>query len=209
VLSGGGARGAYEGGVLRYLFEEIEPRLDRPLRFDLVLGTSVGAIHACFVAATAHLGSERGALLQDTWRRLHLEQILRASPKEIMLFPRRALSLLQARSRILSDDPPDRLYGLVDIGSLERVVRAAVPWDEISRNIGEGRIEGLCLAATQVSTGRVIAFIEGARIDQRLWAHDPTVVPRDRSMRWRPRRSRAVPRHPGGRGLLSRRRSAS
>src|SRR2546426_12081636 len=52
VMSGGGARGAYEAGVLRYLLDDLPHRLGRPVRFDIVTGTSVGAIHACYVAAT-------------------------------------------------------------------------------------------------------------------------------------------------------------
>ena len=54
VLSGGGARGAYEAGVARYLTEELPRRLGRPVDIDIVCGTSVGAIHACYLAATAH-----------------------------------------------------------------------------------------------------------------------------------------------------------
>jgi predicted acylesterase/phospholipase RssA len=56
VLSGGGARGAYEAGVLSYLFEEIYPKLGEGFEFDIVSGTSVGAIHAGYIAASA-LGS--------------------------------------------------------------------------------------------------------------------------------------------------------
>ncbi|MEJ2207108.1 MAG: patatin-like phospholipase family protein, partial [Gemmatimonadota bacterium] len=56
VLSGGGARGAYEAGVLAHLFEEIYPRLPPGFEFDVLSGTSVGAIHAAYVAASAHLG---------------------------------------------------------------------------------------------------------------------------------------------------------
>lgn len=51
VLSGGGARGAYEAGVLSYILHDLTPRLGRPVHFDIVTGTSVGAVHACYVAA--------------------------------------------------------------------------------------------------------------------------------------------------------------
>jgi len=53
VLGGGGARGAYEAGVLAYLFEEIYPRLPAGFEFDILSGTSVGAIHAAYLAASA------------------------------------------------------------------------------------------------------------------------------------------------------------
>ena len=53
VLSGGGARGAYEVGILRYLREELPRRLGFMPRIDIVCGTSVGAINAAFMAASA------------------------------------------------------------------------------------------------------------------------------------------------------------
>ena len=45
VLSGGGARGAYEAGVLSFIFQDVARRLGRSPRFDIITGTSVGAIH--------------------------------------------------------------------------------------------------------------------------------------------------------------------
>ena len=65
VFSGGGARGAYEAGVVRYLVEELPRRLGRPPTFDILCGTSVGAIHACYMAGTAQQGPSRGIQLVD------------------------------------------------------------------------------------------------------------------------------------------------
>src|SRR5207249_3722157 len=48
IMSGGGARGAYEAGVLSYVLDDLPRRLDRPVRFQILTGTSVGAIHACY-----------------------------------------------------------------------------------------------------------------------------------------------------------------
>src|SRR5206468_6871775 len=52
IMSGGGARGAYEAGVLSYVLDDLPRRLGRPVRFQIITGTSVGAIHACYVAGT-------------------------------------------------------------------------------------------------------------------------------------------------------------
>ena len=46
---------------MRYLLEELPERLGRPVHFDILCGTSVGAIHACYLAATAHEDAGRGA----------------------------------------------------------------------------------------------------------------------------------------------------
>jgi NTE family protein len=58
VLAGGGARGAYEAGALTVLLPELERRGQRPA---MVFGTSVGALNAAFIAATAHLPTEQVA----------------------------------------------------------------------------------------------------------------------------------------------------
>ena len=63
VLSGGGARGAYEAGVLRYLREDLAGDLGGQVQFDIISGTSVGGIHACFVAGTCDMAAKQGRML--------------------------------------------------------------------------------------------------------------------------------------------------
>src|SRR2546426_7842835 len=74
VMSGGGARGAYEAGVLSYLLDDFPRRLGRAARFQIVTGTSVGAIHACYVAATAG-ESRAGQGLIDLLRSLEIGEV--------------------------------------------------------------------------------------------------------------------------------------
>jgi len=78
VLSGGGARGAYEAGVLSYLLEHVYPKLPPGFEFDIVSGTSVGAIHAAFVAASAHMEpAARARALRETWEDMTLDHVMR------------------------------------------------------------------------------------------------------------------------------------
>ncbi len=63
VLSGGGARGAYEAGVMRYVFDELPARLGYVPRIDLFCGTSVGAVHACYPAKREEQEDLMGASL--------------------------------------------------------------------------------------------------------------------------------------------------
>ena len=81
VLSGGGARGAYEAGALRFLLQEFPKRSGLSVDFDIVSGTSVGAIHACFLAATAELGAERGELLTNIWEDLRVDEADLRAPR--------------------------------------------------------------------------------------------------------------------------------
>jgi NTE family protein len=173
VLSGGGARGAYEAGVLSYLFEEIYPRLPAAFEFDIVSGTSVGAIHAGYVAASAQLDSRaRATGLIDTWRGMALEDVLRLSPTDLVGMPLRALgveSLIRGRN---SSGAPDVIGGLVDISPLERLVEQRIPWHRLRANIEAGQPKILCVACTDIHTGLVTVFIDGEEADTSPWNTD-------------------------------------
>jgi NTE family protein len=178
VFSGGGARGAYEAGVVRYLVEELPRRLGHPVELDIACGTSVGAIHACFLGATAHHGPNRGVRLVDFWRSLEIEKVFPFSTRELVQLPRRLLGLRRLAETLRGGQPPERIYGLLDTRHLERMVVRAIPWRSIRKNVAEGRMQAVCVAATEIATGRVVVFMESR--DQQLpaWTRDPSVVAR-------------------------------
>ncbi len=178
VLSGGGARGAYEAGVLRYVFERLPARLGAKPRIDIVTGTSVGAIHACFVAATAHLGEARGARLARVWNGLRADALFGSAPGELLRLPLRLLHLLRTPLSVRSDEPPERLYGLVDTSRLEKIVLRSMRWNDIQANLDEGHLEAVSVAATEISSGRVVVFVGGPRASTVRWTADPSIVAR-------------------------------
>ncbi len=178
VFSGGGARGAYEAGVVRYLLEELPRRLGRPVRFDIVCGTSVGAIHACYMAATADQETGRAGRLVDVWTRMRIEEMLPLSTRYLFSLPRRLFGLRKTAEAIRSGQPPERIYGLLDTGVLERVVTEGIPWRAIRRNVRAGRVQAVCVAATQIATGRVTIFIESREGRISEWSRDPNLLPR-------------------------------
>jgi len=177
VLSGGGARGAYEAGVLAYLFEHIYPKLPPGFEVDIVSGTSVGAIHATFVAASAHLPpAERAQALRETWQDMVLDDVMRVRPLDIAAIPLRALGLgLLTRGHA---DHPEVLGGLVDISPLERLVAARIPWSSLRENLDQGRPGALCVACTEIQTGVVTVFLDGPLGDPTPWDFDPYVAAR-------------------------------
>lgn len=178
VLSGGGARGAYEAGVLRFLFEELPKDLGETPRFDIVTGTSVGAIHACYVAATAHLTDERGEALRSIWESLDARSLFGSPLRELARIPSTILSLWRGQTRFDQSEPPERLFGLLDTERLEALVNDAVPWPNIRSNLREGRLRALSIAATEVATGRVVAFVERDPPGIPSWTRDPSVIAR-------------------------------
>jgi NTE family protein len=183
VLSGGGARGAYEAGVLRYLLEELPLRLGYPPRIDIVTGSSVGAIHACFLAATAHRPQRAGDRLARIWRRLSLGSLATLRTRELARTPFRVLAGLAPRALRRRERPlPDRIHGIFETGPLEALVRRSVDWRRIGANLAEGRIEAVSVAATEIATGRVVAFLE-ARDPGAGWGQDASLVARKVELR--------------------------
>ena len=178
VLSGGGARGAYEAGALRFILDELPKRLGRPVGFDLLCGTSVGAIHACYLAATAHQGEEqRGERLASVWRSFRVDEVLPLSTLDLLQMPRRILGLLRGGADLVRQRP-ERLYGLLDTARLSKIVEDSIPWRSIRRNVSEGRVRAVCVAATQIVTGQTIVFVESREPSTQHWTREPTVVPR-------------------------------
>ena len=178
VFSGGGARGAYEAGVCRFLVEELQKRLGRRIEIDILSGTSVGAIHACYLAGTADAGEGRGVRLVDLWRKMKVEEVLPFSARDLVSQPRRVFGLRHVAEAMREGEAPERLYGLLDTSYLERLVVHDIPWRAIRRNVREGRVHAVCVAATEIATGNVVVFVETRNPRLPSWTRDPTVVPR-------------------------------
>jgi len=170
VLSGGGARGAYEAGVLRFILDELPKRTGIQPDFEIVCGTSVGAIHACFVAATADETENRGDRLVEIWDRMKVHEIFNFTTRDFFRLPRRMIGVKRVAQQLREGQRPDRLYGLLDTEPLERLVLQSIPWRGIRRNIRTKRIDTVCVAATQVATGKAVIFCDSGRAELPPWA---------------------------------------
>jgi len=175
VLSGGGARGAYEAGILDYLFRELPKRLGKPIDFDIVCGTSVGAIHACFLAATADQGPDRAEALTRIWSNLRVDEVFQFSAGDIFAMPRKMLGMRRTAQRLREGQRPDRLYGMLNTKPLEHLVLDSIPWQGIRRNLRAGRLDAICVATTQIATGRAVIFVERAERDLPPWANQANI----------------------------------
>jgi NTE family protein len=175
VMSGGGARGAYEAGVLAWVLDELPRRLGRSVRFQIVTGTSVGAIHACYVAA--NLGkADAGKRLLGIWKSLQVGGVYKVGMGDAVRIPLRLLGLTQARKKRPEDGIPERLSGLLDTLPLERLVRRTIAWDDLRRNVDTGVVEAVAIAATEIATGNSVVWIDNREHAVQRWVHDPFVV---------------------------------
>lgn len=174
VLSGGGARGAYEAGVIRYIRDELPPRVRAHARFEIICGTSVGAINGCFLAANAHAPEIQGRALAQVWERLRIEGVYRIGWRELSNLPR---FLLGSRGRGELDElvGPGRLGGLLNTAPMEQLVRRAMRWHQISRNLDSGSLYALALNATHIGSGCTHTFVQRAGGGLPPWSTDPQV----------------------------------
>ena len=179
VMSGGGARGAYEAGVLSYVLDVLPRRLGRPVRIDIATGASVGAIHACYVAAT--LGkSGAGERLTKIWRSLSFESVYNLGAVDLFRIPWRLMGFGGLGDWLPAQSPqaPERMAGLLNTTALETQVLEHIPWKQLRRNIDTGRIRALAVAATEIATGRSVVFVDQRGKADPHWTGDPFIVAR-------------------------------
>jgi NTE family protein len=156
--------------VLAHLFEHVLPKLPPGARLDLVSGTSVGAIHAAYAAASAHWpGEKRGNWIAGIWSAMRADEVFRLSLADLLRVPLRALGV----GALSHPGRRDVIGGLVDVRPLEQLVARSIPWDELPANLESGAAGALCVSCTEVRTGRVTVFMDGPLADPSPWDYDP------------------------------------
>ncbi|MFT5353238.1 MAG: NTE family protein [Polyangiales bacterium] len=147
VLGGGGARGAYEVGVVSGIAQIIGRTHDGPL-FDILCGTSVGAINAAYLAACADTHDHEIAGLEAHWRGLELRRHLKLD----------LAGIAGLRNLITKKAPEGR--SILAIGALEELVGDGTPWPRLRANLATGRIRALVIAALDIASGKTTVFTD-------------------------------------------------
>ncbi len=152
VLTGGGARGAYQAGALDVLVPALDRRGERPV---LHTGASAGAINVLGLTGTRHLPArDATAELVARWRQATAGRVLRP------LWQQAPLTFLRYGAEVLSL-PGSRLPSLLGVAPLEENLRTWVDWDAVHRNAASG-LADTAIVATATRTGRSVAFTECA-----------------------------------------------
>lgn len=155
ILSGGGARSAYQVGVLKAIAELAPP--GAPWPFGIVIGTSAGGVAAAVVAAGAHRWRDAVGELVDVWANFHVDQVFRADA--IAMLRAGAHWTLSALSGGYVLAAPRSLF---DNAPLRQLLRLSVDWDALHRNVDAGLLRAVALCATAYGTGRSTAFFDAA-----------------------------------------------
>lgn len=150
ILSGGGARGAYEVGVLWYIFDDLSRMRGAPPKIDILCGTSVGAINACYLAA--HLGDPVLGMrrLVHLWSELHIARVLGFGIRQLGGLPRLVMG------------GGDAGTGLFDVTPMADLVQREISWRALSRALRKRQLRALTVSTTEVSTGRTVVFMQTA-----------------------------------------------
>lgn len=155
ILSGGGARAAYQVGVLRAVANILPRQARNP--FDIISGTSAGALNAVSLATHAQRLRTGVRTLEHIWTNLRSEQIYDTQNSNLLgsvstlLLP--MLGSKQAANRVaLLDNSP--LAALLD-----RVLR----FERIQKHIDIGLLNAVSVTASAYSTGESVSFYQGVK----------------------------------------------
>jgi NTE family protein len=158
VLAGGGARGAYEIGALAELLPAL-PEHEEP---RVIVGTSVGALNAAFLAMTATVEvGRRMEAAEALWRGIHYRDVL----KPLWQSGARGAATYV---RELFGDPESHLYALLDPAPLANTLARLVAFDRVEGEPPAGTelapppgLDSVAVVATSAATEQSVVFHQG------------------------------------------------
>lgn len=167
ILSGGGARAAYQAGVLKAIRAMLPEQGATP--FPILCGTSAGAINAATLACHAEdfaAGVER---LVRIWSHFHAGQVYRADPAGIAASGARWLGAL-ALGWFIRKSP----RALLDNAPLRRMLADQLDFSRIDRAIASHALHSVSITCSGYSSGQSVAFFQG-RPDLEPWQRSQRV----------------------------------
>lgn len=152
VLGGGGARAAYQTGVLKYVGEAF-PQADVPL----MTGVSAGSINAAHLAADPGPWRERTDRLVSYWEELTSEKVF--TPRSLWTILRSFLF-----------DGPSKRQTLLDTAPLRDYLDQRLPTDDkgrltgVAKNLDADRLRGLAISTSNYDTLQTVTWVQGCSI---------------------------------------------
>lgn len=157
ILTGGGARAAYQVGVLKAIAEFLPRRAHNP--FPVICGMSAGALNAAALAINAQSFRKGVRYLDNIWRNFHANQIYRTDALGVFSNTARWLAGL-----ILSGLGINRLrrISLLDNSPLVEFLDEVLPCEKIQGSIDAGLVHALSITASGYGSGQSVTFYQGA-----------------------------------------------
>jgi NTE family protein len=161
VLPGGGARAAYQVGVLRALADLLPPRSANP--FPVIAGTSAGAINATEIAIHAERFRIATVNLERVWRNFQVGQVFRSDIASMFRGGMHWFLAMISGGWLL---PPPR--SVFDNHPLRELLQVNFDFAGIERSLNAGHLRALTIAAAGYSSSRSVSFFEATE-DCEAW----------------------------------------
>ena len=152
ILTGGGARAAYQVGVLKAIRDLLPDQAKNP--FPILCGTSAGAINAAVLAIYADDFRRGVGHLLEVWENFHVERVYRADP----------WSMLQTSARWFASmlwikrNSPASLF---DNTPIREMLEETLDFGRIQENIDKGALYAVSVTASGYSSGENVSFYQG------------------------------------------------
>lgn len=155
VLPGGGARGAYQVGVLKAISEMVSANQNP---FPVICGTSAGAINAAVMASHAHEFLTGVARLEHFWRSMRCERVYRTDALTVFASGMRfALTLLSGG--LIKTNPK----AFLDNAPLRQFLQSAMQLDGIQTALDAGALRGVSITASGYSSACAISYFQAQK----------------------------------------------
>src|SRR5258706_8537384 len=175
VLTGGGARGAYQVGVLRAIASiRRDAGISGGNPFPVITGTSAGAINAAALAASADDFELAVAELGDIWQSMTAEQIYRADAMGVVRSGARWLTMLTlgwAVARWWRGKP----RSLLDNAPLAKLLSDRLQLKRLPRLMRNGHLRALAVSASSYTSGHHVTFYQSAE-EVKAWERSQRVA---------------------------------
>lgn len=158
VMSGGGARAAFQSGVLSAI-AEISVQLKLENRMKIFTGSSAGSVNASFLAAGSENFYDATKNLVDLWSQLRSEQVFASDP----------ISLGKLGMKWFdSGGETFRSRSFLDTTPLEELLNSNIQFDQIQKNIQNEHLIALAVTAVDYNDSQSVTFVQG-RSDLKPW----------------------------------------
>lgn len=161
ILMGGGARAAYQvgvlAGILQILDPERSPHFTNP--FDIICGSSAGAVNATALACHAHDPHQSMDRLQALWSEIHTGMVYHADVARLLRTGLRWFAMLGIGwmlPKLRSQQP----RSLLDNQPLGELLAKTLDFDRLRQNLSDGLLDALAITATAYTTGEHMTFYQ-------------------------------------------------
>jgi len=154
VLTGGGARAAYQVGVLKAISKLVlKSHCGNP--FPIIAGTSAGAINATVIASYAHAPAIGIRSLEKVWQNFSVDQVFRSDIRGVL-----KNTVRWTKSVFIRDYHKTRQLSLLNNNPLKKLLDRVIHYPNIKKAIDAKHLDALCITASGYSSGQSVSFFQ-------------------------------------------------